>query len=182
MSRALAVFVVLVGCDVGEYEGPPPPGAPMPPGGGGGTSPDASDVEPPPAPDAAPAAEPIPIPCEEPDPTPSGGEHNAGQACIVCHAAEEEAPLFTIAGTLFASPSEDAPKVGATIVVLDAMGVERKLVTRTDGSFWSTQGYVFPVQVMATSCPDARPMIAPVDAAGGDCNSCHDAALRMTLP
>jgi hypothetical protein len=104
-----------------------------------------------------------------------GGEHNPGQACIACHAADG-GPTFTLAGTLYADLAGTMPLAGATILVTDASGATTEVVTQQNGNFWTNDPLAFPVRVSATRCPDTTPMIGTV-AAPGDCNSggCHAA-------
>jgi hypothetical protein len=120
------------------------------------------------------------IACEPAIASPGSGNHNAGLACLSCHDGGGDAPTFTMGGTVFSTSSGGAPVVGATIVVVDAAGMERRLVTRTNGNFYSIDRIVFPVRVHATRCPDARAMSAEVP--DGNCNACHLPAMRITLP
>ncbi len=138
------------------------------------------------APDADPAAPDAgsTLTCRDEVANPGNGEHNAGQACIACHAANG-GPDYSVAGTLYSDAAGTAPVAGATITVVDAAGVEVDLVTRTNGNFWTEQNLTFPVRVMASRCPTAVPMIASVS--NGDCNvgGCHAAGApsgRIHLP
>lgn len=130
-------------------------------------------------------ADAAPIPCRETVPSVGAGEHNAGQACIACHAADG-GPSFTLAGTLYGDAAGTTPLAGATIIVIDATGASFDMVTQENGNFWATEPLSFPVHVSATQCPDSAPMLGAITAAG-DCNAggCHAAGTatgRAHLP
>ncbi len=111
------------------------------------------------------------------------GEHNPGQACLTCHNGQT-ATRFTLGGTVFTTAQSATPVPAATIVVTDANNVVTKLVTASNGNFYSSRTFVYPVKVTASKCPDTRPMIAEVATAGGDCNTCHQPGQsgRVFLP
>ena len=109
------------------------------------------------------------------------GHHNAGQNCQNgCHNHG-----FTLSGTLYTTANGGAPVVGATITIKDADGFTYEAVSQQNGNFYSSSGMTFPVTVVASMCPDVKPMIAPIAASGG-CNrsGCHvvGAAGRIHLP
>lgn len=149
----------VAGCVVGEQT----------PGPGGG---DPLEVGPDAGEDPGPGGE--PLVCEEPAATLPNGNHNAGLACRSCHnGSTVGAPTWTIAGTLYDSKAGTAPVAGATILVRDANGVERKLITASNGNFYTAEAVAFPVTVAASKCPDTKAMTGtPGD---GDCNNCHTA-------
>jgi hypothetical protein len=127
--------------------------------------------------------------CEPPVATAKDGHHNPGLTCNTpgCHkvgATGAAAPPYTIGGTLYNDLEGTEPVGGATIIVLDAAGTEYKLVTSTNGNFWSIEPMTFPVTVSASRCPDTLPMVSPVTEAGGSCNqvSCHAGPMRVYLP
>ncbi|MCB9562328.1 MAG: hypothetical protein H6708_18135 [Kofleriaceae bacterium] len=175
---SILTATTLSACDVGSVNGP------------GGDRPDAAAAGPdadPTAPDADPAAPDAgssQLDCRDAVANPGGGHHNAGQACIACHAGNA-GPDYTIAGTLYATAAGGATVAGATITVVDANGTTVDLVTKTNGNFFTTQNLALPVRVMASQCPAAAEMSASVS--NGDCNSsgCHSAsggAGRVYLP
>jgi hypothetical protein len=147
------------------------------PGGGGGT-PDAAE---PGAPDAAAAdaaGEPdaLDFTCREPVANPPNGMHNAGLACQNCHDGTGPAPLWTLAGTLYTDANGSAALAGGTITVTDADGQTFDIVTATNGNFWTNRPVAYPVQIVASRCPDAKAMPFGVEAPGS-CNAggCHSA-------
>ena len=157
----------LSACVVGD----PSPRGPDPAG-------DEADAagDPGPGPDAAPATDCEPVATILPD-----GRHNAGQACLTCHDGNQaDAPLWTVAGTIYDSANGTAPLPGATIILTDSVGTEIKLVSASNGNFFTSQTVVFPVRATASRCPDSQAMASPQQV--GDCNSCHGAASRIHLP
>jgi hypothetical protein len=107
------------------------------------------------------------------------GHHNPGQACRTCHDGSmvgAGAPAYSVGGTLYTDHLGSAPVKNATIVVVDNEGTEIRLVTGTNGNFYSTATLAYPLHVRASSCPDDVSMVGTV-AEPGNCNSggCHDA-------
>lgn len=102
------------------------------------------------------------------------GHHNAGQPCLTsgCH-RNGGGPVFTVGGTLFTDRGGNGLVGGATIVVVDGDGVTAKLVTASNGNFWTSQPLAPPLLVRASQCPNDVPMISLSQS--GDCNSasCH---------
>jgi hypothetical protein len=163
------VFLVAAACTVGTVEGVPDPAAD--PGV------DASADDPPV--DAADVA------CRDAVTPVGSGEHNAGQACIACHAGNA-GPDFTLAGTLYTDAAGAAPLAGATITITDANGATFDMVSQQNGNFWTAEPLAFPVHVVASRCPDTQPMSGAI-AAAGDCNAggCHASGAaqgRIHLP
>jgi hypothetical protein len=148
----------------------PKPDLAMPP-----ASPDLAP--PPPSPDLAPA-----IACDNAQSTSvlganADGHHHAGVDCLGCHTGGG-APKWTVAGTLYSTVSGGAAV--ATINVTDANGQKLKLVTATNGNFWTGSAVAYPLQVSASRCPPTVPMVSPVSTAG--CNGCHGSTFRSTCP
>ena len=172
----LPSFVAVVACDLGSVET-------LDSREDADASAGPDEVEDPSAPDATPMTA---LACDDAVSDTDDGEHNAGQPCLDCHSpgGEEDAPEFRIAGTLYSSLAGGAALVGATVRVLDADGVEHRAVSARNGNFWIEATVAFPVQAVASSCPDAMAMSAPIDEAGGNCNrgGCHDADYRIYLP
>ena len=169
----ISVLALVLACDVGIA----PIASPLDgPDGGQG------DPGPEPAGGGADGGAPVEIACDDMVATGESGEHNPGRACLACHAGGGDAPTFRLGGTLYSSLTGGAPVVGATVRVTDADGVEHEAVSARNGNFWITEAIAFPVQVSASSCPSAAPMIAP--SAVGNCNAsgCHDADYRIHLP
>jgi hypothetical protein len=150
--------------------GDPTPGVPGP----SGDTPDAGG-------DPGPAADATQEACEPVAAVIPAGHHNPGQNCLTCHDGNTaDAPLWTLAGTLYTSAAGATALPGGTIIATDAAGSEIKIISGDNGNFYTSQTVVFPVTIVASRCPDTRPMISPQQV--GDCNSCHGANQRIHLP
>ena len=117
---------------------------------------------------------------------------NPGLACVNCHRNQEEAPLFTIAGTLY--PTGHEPNLcngvngttGARVVIVDASNQTLTLTPNAAGNFTYTGTVRTPYTAKVTY--QGRERIMPVAQTNGDCNSCHTqngtsgAPGRITLP
>ena len=176
----MRVFAVLVvsACTVGTV------GTSGPPGGGGG--PDASSQGGADAPSGS-----IDAPTGSGSGSGSGsgngcinavtanlpdGHHNPGQDCMNgCHNHG-----FTLSGTLFTSINSNTAVVGATVVVKDANGQTVKMVSATNGNFYTSTAIAFPITVLATECPNVSAMSAQVTQGQGGCNKvgCHTAGAQ----
>ncbi len=114
----------------------------------------------------------------ETEKAPNGdGHHNAGMACMAsgCHRGGT-APTFTAAGTLYLGRDGNEVVGGATIVIVDGDGVEEKVVTASNGNFWTSAPLATPLLIRASQCPMDTPMISLSQS--GDCNigGCHGSA------
>ena len=111
---------------------------------------------------------------------PTSGHHNAGQACLGCHNGNG-ATLFTFAGTLYNAATGGSTIAGATIEVIDSAGTTARIVTSSNGNFYTSQSLTPPFTTRASGCPND---IAMQSKATGDCNSsgCHSSAMRVHLP
>jgi hypothetical protein len=169
----LTFLSLVFACDVGIA---PIAGPRVGPDGGGG------DPAPEPTGGGADAGDPVEIACDDAVATGASGEHNPGRACLDCHSGGGEAPTFRLGGTVYSSLAGGAPVVGATVRVTDAGGAEHVAVSARNGNFWITEAISFPVQVSASSCPSAAPMIAPSTVGNCNASGCHDADFRIHLP
>jgi hypothetical protein len=118
--------------------------------------------------------------CEPPATVLPNGNHNAGANCQTCHNGNGAAPLWTVAGTIYRDLQGTAPVAGATIIVTDANGAELRLISASNGNFYTGAAVAFPVTVVASRCPDTQPMLAAQQV--GSCNGCHGAGSRIHLP
>ena len=104
------------------------------------------------------------------------GHHNPGQDCQnACHNHG-----FTMSGMIFTSINSNTAVVGATVVVKDANNQTVKMVTATNGNFYTSTPVAFPVTVLATECPNVANMTAQVTQGNGGCNKsgCHSAGAQ----
>jgi len=111
--------------------------------------------------------------CEPPSNALPNGRHKAGQSCRGCHSE------FSVAGTLYSTAAGGTAVSGATIIVTDANGVEHKLITASNGNFYTTTNIPKPIRATATKCPSVRTMNDAVS--NGSCNACHTAGNRIYL-
>jgi hypothetical protein len=109
------------------------------------------------------------------------GHHNAGLDCQGCHGPGGGAPTFYVGGTLYNSVNGAAPVAGATINVTDANGQKLKIVTATNGNFWTSTAVAYPITVNASLCPNTLAMSASVSG-NGACNNCHNSTFRVHVP
>ncbi len=128
--------------------------------------PDVPDAAPP-EPDAM-----IELDCEPRVQAVGSGHHNPGTECLTCHNGQQVgAPIFKIAGTAFQRDGV-TPQRGGTIMVIDANNQVVKLVTQTNGNFYSSANLTPPYITLTSMCPgENTPMIT--NFVDGDCNSCH---------
>jgi len=158
----VATGTMLTACDVGTYTGPngvlsstdAPAGAMDAPGTIGA--------------------------CESNSSARPPGRHNIGQGCLNaggCHGANPGSRVFTIGGTLYTTAAGTTAAPGATIFI----GTQ-KMIVADNGNFYTTNPVTFPTTTKASLCPDTKPMVGPLNAAGdGNCNSCHNGTTTAKL-
>jgi hypothetical protein len=101
------------------------------------------------------------------------GQHNPGQDCMQgCHNHG-----FTVSGTLYAAANGATVVTGATVTLTDAANKTIDMVTMQNGNFYTLTAVTFPIRVVASSCPDTKPMVSTIAAGNGGCNKsgCHAA-------
>jgi hypothetical protein len=110
------------------------------------------------------------------------GHHNPGMACLDCHVSGGAASSFpwTAAGTLYNNATGGAAIAGATIELVDANNQTVRIVTSTNGNFYTLTPLTYPVKARASGCPNDVTMSSP--ASSGNCNSCHGSTMRVHLP
>jgi hypothetical protein len=119
-------------------------------------------------------AAPMGPPCKNQQSPPGSGHHNAGQNCMSsCHFHG-----FTLAGTLYTSPTGSTPISGGVITVKDAAGQTFDIVSQTNGNFYTSNSVQFPVTVYASDCQvsqTSQVMTASISSSQGGCNmsGCH---------
>jgi hypothetical protein len=100
----------------------------------------------------------------------------AGRPCMNCHGAAGPAPRFLIAGTVY-KDATGTPAGSVEVRVVGEDGVARTTYSNADGNFFfraSSGAVAFPAKVGARDGDTTKVMT--VDAANGNCNSCHRAA------
>lgn len=169
ISFLVSVFaLVSLGCKGDVQVGPTDEGGDKPDakpgGGGGGGGEDCIDIV-----------------------TPNGnGKHSPGKNCLNdgCHDGTGNPPKWTIAGTLYKDKAGTAPVGGATLLFTDANNAEIKLVTASNGNFYTADQINFPIKAKATGCPNSKSMNGEITADMAGCNKsgCHVADKRVYLP
>jgi len=106
-----------------------------------------------------------------------------GQACIACHAkqggGEDEAPRFTIAGTVYPTAHEpndcngtSTSSAGAlSVLITEANGKTHSLAVNAAGNFSYTGGIATPYTAEVVAGSAVRAMAHTQTS--GDCNGCH---------
>ena len=107
-------------------------------------------------------------------------EMNPGMACIQCHAASDEGPRFSIAGTIYPTAHEPdlcdgaPPASGAQVIITGADGRTLTLAPNAAGNFFSETAVAAPYRARVVTAAGERAMTAAQTS--GDCNSCHSLA------
>jgi len=103
-----------------------------------------------------------------------GALMNPGDNCLTCHdGRNREAPAYTVAGTVFDTPTSPATSgvSGATVIITDANQVETRLTTNAAGNFYTGKAIAAPFSV-AVERGGKRAAMASVPSTGG-CATCH---------
>jgi hypothetical protein len=120
----------------------------------------------------------------------SGGNNgsssmNPGRACIDCHSGSDEAPSFSVAGTVY--PTAHEPDLcngfggsGAQVVIVGADGRTTTLTPNSAGNFFATGSIALPFQAKVVYQGRERVMVAKQTI--GDCNRCHTQSGSMSAP
>jgi hypothetical protein len=108
-----------------------------------------------------------------------------GDTCVSCHAADPQAPRFTIGGTVYPSAHEpnlcDGVNVpGATVIITDAKKNVLMLPVNSVGNFSSSAPVATPFTASVSYAGNTLSMLTPQTS--GDCNSCHSAAGASGAP
>jgi hypothetical protein len=105
-----------------------------------------------------------------------GGAMQPGGACISCHRSSGEAPVFTIAGTVFPTAHEYDECVSTAagrgqVVITDGSGVDHTISIGASGNFYFQQVIGLPYRAKVVVGGQERVMSSSQQS--GDCNSCH---------
>jgi hypothetical protein len=103
---------------------------------------------------------------------------NPGQDCMSCHIGSGNAHrrIWTVAGTVFSDPGAlvDAGVDGAEVLITDNNHQQITLVTNQAGNFYTGEDLAFPLLDVQIQRGKRRlRMNLSVQAAAGNCNSCH---------
>jgi hypothetical protein len=102
-----------------------------------------------------------------------------GQACIACHSRDPGAPVFTIAGTVYATAHEPdmclggtGSAAGASVVVTDANGASYTIAVGASGNFSLSTSIPLPYKAKVLGAGGGVRTMAAAQT-NGDCNVCH---------
>jgi hypothetical protein len=103
-----------------------------------------------------------------------GPNHRPGQPCLVCHDGGE-APEFSIAGTLYLTPTSAQPLIGGRVVIVDAAGTTFTTTANCAGNFYAspktfTPEYPFSVSI---SYGEETVTMQSLVRREGSCAACH---------
>lgn len=114
--------------------------------------------------------------CEPASTALPSGRHKAGTACLTCH--NGAVVKFSVAGTVYKTAAGTSAQSGATIVLTDASGKTVKLISASNGNFYSKDTSLkAPFKARASRCPGNHPMNGSANSA--NCNSCHKSGNRI---
>ncbi len=111
-----------------------------------------------------------------------GPLHRPGQPCLYCHdGALGDPQRFTIAGTVFETPSATFAAAGVVVSLVDAKGSAIDLRTNAAGNFYTTPGQydpTFPIQATIQAGSQVVRMQTLIEGNGtvepnGACATCH---------
>ncbi len=117
-----------------------------------------------------------------------GPLHRPGQPCLACHYDAGPGPTFALAGTVFATPSEDIGVEGATVTVVDANGQSVVLTSNCAGNFYLSgrTELAFPLRAeIECTLPDGttrRSVMGTRIGRDGSCASCHTGSPAADSP
>ncbi len=167
---AVISSLILAACDVGEI-----PGVGGGDAGSGGSDGSGSGSN-----------------CEVISASPPDGHHNPGMGCrsaAACHNAQlglgNQAPEYSVGGTIYKDAAGTMPYGGATVFV-SVGGATKKTIAATNGNFWFVPALLPAPTATATgttkasACPNTTAMAGTLGGGGGDCNSgsCHAAGAQ----
>jgi hypothetical protein len=126
---------------------------------------------------------------------PKGPLHRGGQPCLLCHGGEGPGnTVFSLAGTVYQTPSTKIPLANALVKVIDATGKEHEAGTNCAGNFfimradyepsypvWTKLEYGFTVLPSGAHQPISQPMGSPIYREGS-CGKCHEDATGAESP
>ena len=119
---------------------------------------------------------------EDCTPNTCGGEGEnmlPGADCLVCHTSgramaappPEDAPPWTLGGTIFSDSLGTAGVDGATITVTDSRGQTATMTSSRVGNFYWSRSLTPPLTASVTTSSGTLTMASEVNT--GACNSCH---------
>ncbi len=113
---------------------------------------------------------------------PNSGHHHPGADCMSCHDGLANNLKWTVAGTVYTAANSTTAVSGANVEIIDANNKKVVLATSTNGNFYTTTAFAFPVKVRATKCPADSKMTASATTGSCNSNSCHTSGMRIHVP
>jgi hypothetical protein len=106
-----------------------------------------------------------------------GPMHRPGQPCTVCHdGAIGDPPAFSVAGTVFETPSSAQGADGVTVTMVDSSGSSHSATTNAAGNFYLTpQNWtpVYPILSVTVAAGDVGAIMHSQISWSGSCGWCH---------
>lgn len=106
----------------------------------------------------------------------TGPLHRPGQPCLLCHDGRPgDPPEFSVAGTVFANPTDRTPAPNADVELTDSTGATVVATTNSAGNFYLTQGELtpaYPMKVVVRYQGRAAKMLSSIGR-DGSCAGCH---------
>lgn len=109
---------------------------------------------------------------------PEGPQHRPGQPCLACHDGHQPGVReFSVAGTVYMSPEDQAPAPGVRVELIDAEGTAYFATTNCSGNFFVDPADFAPVYPLWTSLIAGEQRVDMKSPIGrdGSCASCHAA-------
>ena len=119
-----------------------------------------------------------------------GPLHRGGQPCLVCHGGTGPgSPDFSVAGTIYATPTDATPVNAASILITDATGKQKEVFSNCAGNFVTDAKSFVPIYPLRVEVVCELPLPAGAPAStpkqtrrsvmqtrisrDGSCSSCH---------
>ena len=110
------------------------------------------------------------------DHDPAGPEHRPGQPCLVCHGADYTpgGDVFSLAGTVFETPSSTLGLSGVSVLITDASGRVWTERSNRAGNFYieGERELAYPLHVALELDGERIEMRSPI-MREGSCAHCH---------
>ena len=106
---------------------------------------------------------------------PKGPLHRPGQPCLLCHGADRDAPIFSVAGTIYRDNTSAVPLSDAEILLIDSAARRFTAHANCVGNFYVRPGEfepVWPFWVAIRQGANDTTMASPVHREGS-CATCH---------
>jgi hypothetical protein len=117
---------------------------------------------------------------------PHGPLHRPGEACTLCHnGAFRQPSAFSVAGTVFETPSSMQGADGVTVTMVDATGASYSATTNVAGNFYVTPSEWTPAFPITSAIVQSRQVTATMYSEIGrnsSCGWCHTSPAGQSSP